>query len=271
MSHVQPAQNTTRRAFLRTGTAAVAALPVAAVPAIVAASNAAAFDALWERFKQAKVEEAGAVRAYEEANAKVPWWAKTGPAYVTSRGMMEDGPVVGWPAIQDYEPPTHSIMQTLIRPGLSDLSRRFEAEASMWGRERALPVYRKRLRALAARKRAQRAEEERAGLTAASARLDRVCDELWEIEKAIEALPLSLTTATALSLIWFVLEMSGDQSLADASGGRELLVTLRAMHPYLTGPISKDIGVLLSEPNRPIRETWMRAGFWPKADVGEAA
>lgn len=262
MSHVQ-----SRRAFLRTSASAAAVLPVAAAPAIAASENDA-FNALWERYRRATAEHAAATLAYSAAEARMPWWAAPGPAFADRDGILEKGVVSGWPAIQTWEPPTHQAVRVLIRPGLGDLKARFELNTSFWGRERALPAYRRSLRALAVRRRAQKAEKEKAGIPSAEARLDRASDEVCAIEDAIEALPLSLTTGAATAFIRFTGEMSKDGSVASTSGSGEFIVCLRAMRPHIAGPFAADIDEVLANLDRPLAEFWF--GAWA-ADVGEAA
>lgn len=263
MSHVQ-----TRRAFLRSGTAAAASVPILATPAFAVSDADTAFKALWERYKRATAEHAAATLAYRAAVAKLPWWAASGPAYANRDGILEKGPISGWPAIQSWTPPTHQAIRVLIRPGPRDLRERFDIEASMWGRERALPAYRRKLRALAARRRAQRAEEEKVGVPAAEARLDRASDESLAIEDAIEALPLSLTTGAAVAFIRFTRDLSLDRSVDGAAGAGEFFVCLRAMRPHLAGPLAADIDDMLANLDRPLSQFWF--GAWA-AEVGGAA
>lgn len=225
-------------------------------------------DAFWgARYKRAVAEHAAATHAYCAAIARLPWWAAVGPSYATRGGLLEKGPVCGWPAVQTWEAPAYQIVQVLIRPGPHDLKKRFDIEASMWGRERALPVYRRKLRALAARLRAQKAEHEKAGVPAADASLDRASDELFAIEKAIEALPLSLTTGAATAFIRFTQELAKDGSVAGTSGSGEFIICLGAMRPHLMGPFAADIDDMLGNLDRPIWECWF--GAWA-AEVGEA-
>jgi len=98
-----------RRGFVALGTAAATVATAAGVRAALVPTDSegtAAFNALWgARYKRAVAEHAAATHAYCAAIARLPWWAAVGPSYATRGGLLEKGPVCGWPAVQTWEAP----------------------------------------------------------------------------------------------------------------------------------------------------------------------
>jgi len=84
--------------------------------------------------------------------------------------------------------------------------------------------------------------------------------EIDGTEAAIKALPSSPETRIALSVMRATvdLEMGPDDALAPFPA---LVLAWEAVRPSLTGQIADDLDELLAMADRPIRETWIGAGF----------
>lgn len=255
MSQAAHALTTTppsRRAFLSAGTAAVATSGFSATAAWAQDSADDALEPLWERWRALYINGLRISRAYNEASDRLPWWAAPGPTHVPDIGGTS-----GWPAIQGVEPHEHPGIRTLIRPGLADLKKNYQHE-TMFGEERARNLYRKRVRALAKRRYAQKIEHRKVGLPAIEKASDVNCAACLAVADAIEALPIgSFPMAAARLLIDFAYESVTDDTLAEFDSGR-LVMILTALRPHLRGTLARDVDALLADPNRPPRETWIR-------------
>ena len=139
-----------------------------------------------------------AARALDDALNKMPWWARPG------HSMLHDGELAGeevnWPAIQGMEPSPHRGVFRLIRPGLRDLREHYDFVVRNFPKSAsALALYRKNLRELATRRRAQREEERKAGLPAAQAAFDDLASKRADIERRIIGSKLTATSSPRVS------------------------------------------------------------------------
>jgi hypothetical protein len=223
-------------------------------PAALAASDAdAAVNALWERYKQERIDLARAERAYDETVARLPWWAAPGPSQIDADGRHV-GPLLPWPAIQDMAAPPRGAVR-VIRPGPYDMRKSFELAS--WGDgKRARANYRRDLRAFVERRRAMKAEKAKVGYPAVLAELEQAGEAVCATVQAVSNPPASLASA-ALTVVLIVAEATGEDSvdILDERHG-SLVVTLRALHPHLIGSLAADVGALLVDPERPVREVW---------------
>ncbi len=127
----------------------------------------------------------------------------------------------------------------------------------MFGEERARKLYRKRVRALAKRRYAQKLEYRKVGLPAIEKASEANCAACLAAADAIEALPIgSFPVAAARLLIDFSYESSVDETIAEFDSGR-LVMILTALRPHLRGSLASDVDQLLADPERPQRETWI--------------
>ncbi len=137
---------TSRRSFLSAGAAAATTVGVPATAAWAQDSADDVLEALWLRWRALSAESNRFSRSYDEATARLPWWAASGPAYLPDNGTEN-----GWPAVQGVEPDENSMIRKLIRPGLSDIKKLLGHETSHCGERGARARYRDRVRALVKR------------------------------------------------------------------------------------------------------------------------
>jgi hypothetical protein len=115
-----------------------------------------------------------------------------------------------------------------LRPTLSDLQGDYQALCQFWGdspERRAR--YRTKLRALAIRRREQKAEREKVGLPALHKAYEAAAKHMLRLNRAITG-------------------------LSDCTPG--IAGALRIMRPHLTGNIAADAADLLDNPDAPITE-----------------
>lgn len=187
-----------RRAFLSVGAAAVATVGVPAANAWSQDSADDELEALWERWRSLYVNGLRISRACREATDRLPWWAAPGPSHLPA----DTGGIVGWPAIQDAEPPPEgSSVCRVVRPGLGDFKRWLKQETEMRGERIARERYRSQVRALAKRRYAQKLEYRKVGLLALDKESDANGDACLDTARAIEALPVTSFSVTAARLL----------------------------------------------------------------------
>jgi hypothetical protein len=236
------------RRRLMAGTIAVAAL--VPLPAFGGGDgNADELDTLWRRWRAETAFSNELSRKWKEAHDSLPWWAAPGPQYLRADGTM-DGAEVGWPAIQDMQPPEDEMVRRLIRPGLGDLQQLRQTEG-VFGTGEAQARYRRRVRELANRRYAQKLEWRKAGIFEIQQLQDDCCDRSAELEEEIKALPPSLPALAARLLIEFFDNSFRSDTLADFN--ETLPVALAALLPLLSGQLAADVADLLADPERPIK------------------
>jgi hypothetical protein len=251
--------DTSRRSLL----AGLSVAPITLGPAAAAVSFAGAgsqeLHALWNKRRALRpvlLENAAQCAA---ATAALPWWAKPGPSRLFSDGTIS-GPISNWPAIRDLKPPTIEGAFRLLRPSAAVLKDEYEAATRFSGRDTPArrASYSAALQRFEARKREQRAEEAKAGLTALEKQRDALFDDLFAISKAIEALPDRTPDAVAASLL---MEFNLEATTRDNTGCniQGIAGALRIMLPCLTGNIAADAADLLDNPDSPVadRMAWI--------------
>jgi len=251
-----------RRSFLTTGAVAVAsvAVPVAAMATTQDNQDDLAIS-LWEKRSTMKPLFIAAIRAQREAEARLPWWAKSGPNMLCHDGTFT-GQVVGWPAIQDLERPDRPGVYHLIRPGKFD-AWRFNGMSGEW-RERAI---RKARDDLAKRMKAQRAEKWRAGVITADWALEALYDQLDAIDDQIDKLSNSTPNAAAVLVLHTTL-LYVDQNYG-LNMNPELHVALKAfefLRPHLRGIVKEHVEDLLDNPDQPVK--WCKAYLYDDREDG---
>jgi hypothetical protein len=249
-----------------------AALPELAVPvAAVATCSAddARINALWAERTATAGELRGLHREIEEAESKLPEWARPGPKYLRSDGTY-GGEDVGWPLIQGGRTPEDGVINK--RPSPDDIRETFEIHVrhrgeDVWQRVKdAQKVYEKSMAELNERLRLQRIEKERVGLAGCDERQEALCDRSNDIDDAIEAMPATAAKAAAMFMIAMLRNnpgnadtLRGDGSDGDGDGlGSIAGHILPVLRPQLTGLIAHHVDDLIDNPSTPNdrREWW---------------
>lgn len=236
----------TRRNMLATTAAAVAAV----APAVAVASSARAeIDALLERRIALDLNEQALGAQHRAAQATMPWWAQPGPSHIRHDGTWTDDDW-GWPAIDNGELPRMGMLLNK-RPSPSDLASEFESIVTFFpeDRARARGRYREQMRALVARVRRQRAEEEKAGLPAIDAQAEATEQEIIRINRQLrriyvgqEDLPQK---AVALILLDIIDQVSGDRVNDE--------FPLLALMPAVTGAVRGRAEQVIAHRGRTVR------------------
>lgn len=231
-------QNLTRRsvaAGLVAGAAATVAIPAASAPA-------EAVDRLWRAYV-ALIPEARRLTAAEaEAERRMPFWARRGPAYIAGDGSYA-GDAVGWPLDLAVQPgrrsPSHWV---LCRPGPSDVQEAFDVAVQMHpeSRDWARANYRRHMRALVERLRAQKAERSRVGLPTIEAAYQANFDQRFDLIHQIEAMPPCPDSTAALILHGAMFMKNG--SAVDNLPGLHVLTHLRS---HVSGLVKEHVEQLL--------------------------
>jgi hypothetical protein len=185
------------------------------------------------------------------AESAMPWWAQPGPQLLASDGTFT-GREVGWPAIAGRKPPERLGSFYNVRPTPTDL--RTHYLNGIWGdTPKTRIAYRKALRALALRRREQKAERAQVGLDDLEKLRDGIAERISDIGHAITNLRDTSADAVAASLMIGLL-LTGytrDNTSANIEG---IEGALRILRPSLTGNIAADAADLLDNPETPITE-----------------
>jgi hypothetical protein len=219
--------NLTRRAAL-----SGAAVAIVATATPIAASAAMPDDAnrIWAEHAALLAELRRIDREIEAAVAKLPEWADHGPRCVDREGRF-CGPVVTWPQVADVKLPI-GMYNRVVRPSPHDIR--------VWFRHNPWVTradYRKRMREVIARVRAQRAEEERVGLPKLIAQARAIDDRRSVIRDRLDALPASANATAAIMLFW----IEEKEAFTVCEG-------LRKLRPMLTGLIADHTDWLIQHP-----------------------
>lgn len=247
---------TTRRALLASAPALVAA---GAFPALAASPPADPLAELWPACCAAVAEANAARAAYRQTYDRLPWWARSGPAYLDASGEHV-GHESGWPARQDVEPPRDGLRRR-IRSGPGDIRRDFKAMMMFQHPAKRAEVrahFRERMRAAIALRREQMAEWDRVGLPAAEEAVDVASDRRDAIMEEINALPPATPNVIAARiLISFMINAPLDTGPDDVCEFAEIEVLrlLEDMRPMLTGPIAGSVAAVFADRERPIVES----------------
>jgi len=284
----------TEKPSRRAALGALASVPVLALPVVAAGAGSAVRSAipamahsaisasddltldLWTQrhaFRQPKID---ADIAYEEAAARMPDWARGGLQMLGYGGVLS-GQDVGWPAIQgsacDYQIATlqkHPVPAQVSKDLAACLSLRKKlahnftgqlANSEETGRE-ALALYRKELRELATRRRAQRFEEERAGVTAAEARIEALVEACRDIEDQIADLPPLTPNAVAARML-IPIEVEAGKPFAEGCENAADVKALAQLRPHLTGLLRAHVDEIFDNPSMPAGLLQVVQGFTP--------
>jgi len=247
----------TRRSFIGSATAATAvftSLPAGSIPADTSAI-AERVGALVQELVDTKRAARSNDDARRAAQARLPEWAAPGFQMLNHEGKGS-GAFVGWPAIENVTPPENVGASRMVRPGFWEMREQFGwgayfAGADVAKRAEARAAYRRRVRSLVARIRAQRDEEAKAGLPeieargeAFSERIEAICDEILDLEGVDEPNVTAANILVSLSLDIL------PTNIEDAFGGTLLHIrSLRAMRYQLSGPVAEHVAGLLDAPH----------------------
>ena len=207
-----------------------ATLPALSLPAI--ASDGAEIEQLWRKraaLKELARENSVALRRAHDA---LPAWANSGPALMARDGTYEKDVYVGWPEIENPQPPKYGDFAR-VRPSLFDIRREY-TNSPFVGSTKARARYHARVRAFIARLREQRRLQDDAGISAMGSKSEQVGDEIWQIEQAIDQTgsPGAFSSLAASALI--ELSYVGD----DNDAGKLAVRVLRTVLPELSGQIA---------------------------------
>lgn len=218
----------------------------AGAPTAITTANDAV-DRLWRRYVVLIAEARKLAAAEKRAEAALPAWANRGPQYCDLRGRLR-GFEVGWPLEPAGNWIDTSLGHRICRPGPRDLKAWFEREAEAAPDARAVlrKQYRKRMRSLTQRIRAQREEKQKVGLPAIQAGDERNYDERWEVLEAIRNGTPCPNGAAALFLTDHEYHRR-DDALGSHPG---LLGILSHLAPSLTGLLREHAEIILSEAER---------------------
>jgi hypothetical protein len=231
----------TRRTFAGIAGASVA---IATTP-IAAASTTAADEAdrLYRRYISMIPERRRLDAAYDEAEQQIPEWARSGPILITKDGTFKGG-TIGWPRDVSIKPAPY--LDKICRPSPTYLRKRYETfitDHLPWKtltETDALRWYRKELRALVQRCRAQQAEKDRVGLAAKEAAIDRQYDLMWDIKDEIAALSPSMNSLAALLLL------EAKSKRTDSYVHEMESYHFDHMQPHLSGLIAEHVDIFLA-------------------------
>jgi hypothetical protein len=240
---------TSRRALLAGFGVAPIALATHATGAPAAESSE--LHALWNARRELRSAYLAAAARAAAAEKAMPWWAQPGPQLLASDGTFT-GREVGWPAIAGRKPPERLGSFYNVRPTPTDL--RTHYLNGIWGdTPKTRIAYRKALRALALRRREQKAERAKVALDELEKQRDGIAERISDITDAITNLRDTSADAIAASLMIGLLwtDHTRDDTSANIEG---IEGALRIMLPSLTGGIAVDVADLLDNPDAPITE-----------------
>lgn len=240
--------DTSRRTILTA--LSIAPVALSSKPAMSAAGSEG-LHRRWNERRSLRSASRETAARIDAAEAALPWWAKAGPKYLNHDGSFS-GAELGWPAIRDLQPPTHEGAVRLLRPSPTSLKEDHRRWCTIAGNTPATrAVYRKKLRALAIRKRERQAERDKVGLDALCNDQDAISDEIIRLSRAIDDLPDTSPDALAARLlVGLNFHMDARDTAQNNIGAIES--TLRVLRPYLTGNIAVDVADLLDNPDSPI-------------------
>jgi len=185
----------------------------------------------------------------EAAIARMPSWAAPGPKNIDTRGRRV-GEIVSWPEVKELTLAKVFGSVRIARPSPSDLRRTLMHP--MFGEE-GVVKYRAALRELAVRRRAQRAEEARVGLS-------QIQRSIRDLENIIDTVSEAITDHTehsfnAVAAKILIHAQFGNSGSSPAELALEfVLPALKATRPGLTGAIAVDVEEVLLHPGRAIED-----------------
>ena len=210
-------------------------------------SDARLFE-LWEARQAAIAARVAAEAAFDEATARLPEWARSGPQYLASDGSFS-GNIEPWPRMRAARPQKGLFRN--VRPSLAGIDReyqmtlaRFEGRRGYETEVEQVKRHHARARAqFAARCRRQKAAREKLNLPDLEASLDNAWDRIFAVEEQIRevAAPTAHGLA-ALILVEIRASCEGTNGGAMACGRP----VLRAVQPHLSGAIGYDVAELLA-------------------------
>jgi hypothetical protein len=250
-----------RRSFL-TGLAISLPIATAAATHALAAPGASRseIDDLYAERTELAARSRELREQYDAADASMPWWARSGHELLRGDGKWT-GAVVGWPAIDNDELPSHSTVFFKKRLSPFCIRKRFEEDLRFFGEKQRPEIratYRRRMRELVARLRRQREEEQKAGLPDLEAQLDAISERVFYLDDRLKNLDVPpaevLQKAAAVLLIASNYDRHGDDSFGSSA-------TLDALRPLLTGQIREHADYATENPDD---DMWSMP-FWSAA------
>lgn len=213
------------------------------------AAGSAEIGPLWLQMLNESATSREISSAYERAYKALPWWAATGHKWLVAEGCQQPSDTCNWPAIQDLEKPTNRHALRLWRPGPHDIEERRKTCEIVVNEKVAQRIYEKEMAELEARRAAQKAEEERVGLTALGHALDEVAERIYALAEQIEALPASLERVAALTAIEIQKEAQQERCFDDWEE-RAGFVALKGLLSFISGPVADTVRDIVENPDR---------------------
>jgi hypothetical protein len=248
--------NTSRRLFLFT---AAAAAPAIALPAIASPAPADTTALrLWAERQPIVDRIRSLCAAYNEANAKLPDWARPGHERVDTVGNP-CGAIVYCPLAKEFSLPERG--ERIVRPSTWQAKENFEFAVRVFGngsaayREKARAILRQNVRAIVARLRERNALYESLGLIELDREITAACDALCAAEDAISELEQTPNVVAARLMARLAINCNND-SVADGNGYdgamATALIALRGLLPSLSGLIREHAAFYVENPTTPL-------------------
>ena len=198
-------------------------------------------------------ELAGVHRQIDEAEVQPPEGVRCGRRYLCHDGTF-DGPMVGWPQIEDDGKRPTAGVRFNRKPGPHDLREHLELTLHLVGnrgRKAAQRVHDKLMAELNARIRNQRAEQEKFGLPTLYDRSEKLAARISEIEDEIVNVPIaSPAKAAAVFLLGMNRDAIDSDTICDGFGmvAEGVLPLLR---PFLSGTLARHVADVMDNADTP--------------------
>jgi hypothetical protein len=196
------------------------------------------------------------VAAYDEAEARLPAWAQSGPERIDTDGNL-CGAIVGWPQIEKPEPAR--VGERIIRPSISQAREHFEFSVRVFSssksRANCRVTMRRSIRAIIVRLRERKRLCDELGLTAIDREISYSVTVICRAEDAIarqEPSPNAVAAGVMASLCADCCNTStaaGPEYCGTMAMG---LMALRSLLPSLSGLIREHAVFFVEHPDLPL-------------------
>lgn len=251
--------NITRRGAVAAIAAAVAAPAIAAPVAGLQSSADATAARLWAERQAAVDRLRAASEAYDEASAKLPAWAQSGPRMIDRDGHP-CGDNSGWPLDASVKPSPHG-GNRVVRPTIAECVEQFNFqvrvfEATGTRRSEARALMRSKIRAITARLRERERLYQRLGLTELSRQSETARADMQAAEYALYETANATPNVIAARLLIAVCDhcSQGDMAAGNGYCGTMALalVALTPLLPNLSGLIRDHTAFFVANPTLPL-------------------
>lgn len=254
----------TKRAVLAAALATTAMAAVSTAPVVAAEIPSPETD-LWDEFRQQVAEYRVANAAYEEAEARMPWWARPGRESINSAGE-HIGFMSGWPADQSVVPPQGAGWR-YIRTTPYQLHKEYNFFVGTMGfgdlpksRSALRAKFRQRVRDQIKLRRQQRDEQRRVGLHELENRANQLRDRAYQTLGLLEdqrgVTPTSIATRVLLLI-------TAEADPRDRIGCIETvsISLLEDLRPHLEGGVASVVDEVLTKYDEDV-VTYADLSYW---------